>query len=693
MFVRVVASRQAPSGKAAKARSAGPSEDSFAEHESDAATVSGSFSWSLRNLMPLPAAPGQPNSATAGEPGAGKPGVGKPGHPRYLLPLPSPLHAKLEVGAVDDPLEREADRAAAHVMRMPVPEPASDPENAADGSSKVHTANPSTPGHPASLHRKCDCGGTCDNCKAEQENDEHGKVQRKGESASPSARSTAAPAIVHQVISEPGDPLDAATRAFFEPRFAWDFSQVRVHSGARAADSAKAINARAYTVGNHIVFRNDESNRSGIQGRTLVAHELAHVIQQDAASSSVFAEHGAGLSQQSKALRRKPADEPDEPLDVALQRQEVLDRIAEQTREMREQMDAAQVDITEHEAQVAPFFVQEDPQVQRLERQIDSGRTQVPARLKKLQETLRIVAKDALTQSDDLDQLHARIKRVELVNSFMPVLLRNAQAYEALLKDQEKGEKDYADTIAFFEKAREQIEITKRILPERAAELKQRSQYLEKQAGSAASTAKVGPDTGASATQLALLRTIIEASPTLSPYLTQKRASGAQPTDLRDARRFVIHSSDSDLQDEAKNCHQGEAGPGTKIGGFYCRQTDTIHLPPDAKFGTALHEAIHKYSQRILFGACDQFLNEGLTQYFADIVLVDQHLRKFTGHAYQKQLQCATRFINTYHLDEVASAYFLGTAGLGTGPLHQFLLRGDRACTKFCAPEQGAADH
>jgi hypothetical protein len=543
------------------------------------------------------------------------------------------------------------------------------------------------------MHRKCDCGGTCDNCKAEQEDDEHGKVQRKSESASPSALSTAAPAIVHEVLDEPGHPLDPATRAFFEPRFEWDFSQVRVHSGATAAASARAVNARAYTVGNHIVFRNDEFNRGGIQSRTLVAHELAHVIQQQAASSAVFAQRGAGAPPQPKALRRKPADQPDEPLDVALERQEVLDRIAEDVRKMREQVDAAQVDITEREAKVAPFFVQEDPQVQRLERQIDSGRTQVPARLAKLQDTLRIVAKDAITESDDLDQLHARIKRVELINSFMPVLLRNAQEYEALLKEQERGEKDYADTIAFFDKAREQIEITKRILPKRAAELKERSQYLKKQAESAATTAKVEPDTAASATQLALLRTVIEASPTLSPYLTQKRARGQQPTDLRNAQRFVIHSSDSDLQDEAKNCHQGEAGPGEKIGGFYCRPTDTIHLPPDAKFGTALHEAIHKYSQLILFGACDQFLNEGLTQYFADIVLTDQHLRKFTGHLYQKQLECATRFIQAYHLDEVASVYFLGTAGLGTGPLHQFLLRGDRACTKFCAPEQGTASH
>ncbi|HKD03073.1 MAG TPA: hypothetical protein VKB77_11620, partial [Terriglobales bacterium] len=150
-----------------------------------------------------------------------------------------------------------------------------------------------------------------------------------------------------------------------------------------------------------------------------------------------------------------------------------------------------------------------------------------------------------------------------------------------------------------------------------------------------------------------------------------------------------FHSRESDLQDEAQKRGIEPPEPGKKIGGFYDRRTDTIHLPPNAQFGTALHESIHKYSQVFLRGACNQFLNEGLTQYFADIVLTDQGLPKFMGHEYGRQLACATRFINTYHLDEVAPAYFLGFAGLGAGRLHQFLLT--RQCHAFCAPEQGAA--
>ena len=678
MFVRVAAAREAPSGKAAKARHGRASEDSLAGQESDAAVAPASFFWSLRNVLLSP-------TASYGQPDSGK--AGKPGLPRQPGIQPLPMQTKLEVGTVDDPLERQADRAADLVTRMPAPGPASAP----DGSAKAHTANSPVPGHAASLQRKCACGGTCDKCKSRGKEDEQEKAQPGVQPTGSSPVSRTAPAIVHEVLSEPGEPLDAATRAFFEPRFEWDFSRVRVHSGARAAASARAVNARAYTVGNHIVFRNHEFHCGGTQGRTLVAHELAHVIQQGAGSSAA---HGAGAplqsqqSPQSMTLRRKPADQPDEPLDVALDRQDTLERIAEQVRSFREQLDTAEVDIAERETKVAPFFVQEDAQVQRMEQQIASGRTQVPARLAKLNENLRVVAKEALKESDDLDQLRARIAFVEQMNSFMPALLVDTSKYEALLKEQKSGEKDHADTLAFFEGIRKEIETTKRFLPERAAYMKQRSQYLEAQARSEATTAKVKPDKQVSTNQLELLRTIIESSPTLSPYLTEERARGSQPTDLRNARNFVIHSSDSKLQKEAQQCNQGTAGPGKKIGGFYCRQTDTIHLPPDAKFGTALHEAIHKYSKIDLRNQCGIFLNEGLTQYFADIVLTDRRLPKFTGHAYQNQLACATRFISRFHLEEVAPAYFLGAAGLGAQRLK--LLAGHWQCRTFCAGEQRA---
>lgn len=82
-----------------------------------------------------------------------------------------------------------------------------------------------------------------------------------------------APEVVRDVVRSPGQPLDSRTRAFFEPRFGYDFSQVRIHAGDRARDSARAIGARAYTVGSHIVFGEESAAPS-----QLMAHELAHVM-------------------------------------------------------------------------------------------------------------------------------------------------------------------------------------------------------------------------------------------------------------------------------------------------------------------------------------------------------------------------------------------------------------------------------
>jgi hypothetical protein len=95
--------------------------------------------------------------------------------------------------------------------------------------------------------------------------------------------SAGAAALVHQTIAEPGDALDASTRGFFEPRFGRDFSNVRVHTGARADTSARAVRARAYTSGSHIVFASDRFSPASTGGRQLLAHELTHVVQQDAA--------------------------------------------------------------------------------------------------------------------------------------------------------------------------------------------------------------------------------------------------------------------------------------------------------------------------------------------------------------------------------------------------------------------------
>ncbi len=105
---------------------------------------------------------------------------------------------------------------------------------------------------------------------------------RKAESA---AGPQSAPPIVDEVLSESGAALDAVTRGFMESRFGHDFSQVRIHTDERAAKSARAVNASAYTVGNHLVFAAGTFQPGTTSGQRLLAHELVHTIQQGATQS------------------------------------------------------------------------------------------------------------------------------------------------------------------------------------------------------------------------------------------------------------------------------------------------------------------------------------------------------------------------------------------------------------------------
>lgn len=93
-----------------------------------------------------------------------------------------------------------------------------------------------------------------------------------------------APPIVHEVLRSAGRPLDPKSRALIEPGFGHDFSRVIIHTDARAAESARAVDARAYTVGSHITFAEGEFAPGTSEGRRLLTHELTHVMQQQAAA-------------------------------------------------------------------------------------------------------------------------------------------------------------------------------------------------------------------------------------------------------------------------------------------------------------------------------------------------------------------------------------------------------------------------
>jgi hypothetical protein len=95
-----------------------------------------------------------------------------------------------------------------------------------------------------------------------------------------------APQIVYDVLRSPGVPLGERDRAFFERRFGHDFSNVRVHTGASAAESARAVGAAGYTVGRQVVFGEAGMALDSRMGQRLLAHELRHVIQQETVASA-----------------------------------------------------------------------------------------------------------------------------------------------------------------------------------------------------------------------------------------------------------------------------------------------------------------------------------------------------------------------------------------------------------------------
>jgi hypothetical protein len=151
--------------------------------------------------------------------------------------------------------------------------------------AKILTKPSITPGVYGTLQRACACGqhtsgsgGECEECKKKRE----GMLQRV---AVGSPKFNEVPSIVNEVLHAPGQPLDGATRTFMEPRFGHDFSNVRVHTDATAAESAKAVNALAYTVGNNVVFGAGQYKPLTNSGRKLLAHELTHAVQQSSVES------------------------------------------------------------------------------------------------------------------------------------------------------------------------------------------------------------------------------------------------------------------------------------------------------------------------------------------------------------------------------------------------------------------------
>jgi hypothetical protein len=166
--------------------------------------------------------------------------------PTNFMPI---VQAKLRIGSPNDEYEQQADRVAEQVMRTAE-------------SCAPRDALPVTP-----------------------------LAEREIEGT---ATSLAVPAIVNSVLSSPGQPLDSGTGEFMKQRFGCDFSPLRVHADAQAAVSAQALHARAYTVGRDVVFGQGQYAPTTTDGKYLIAHEMAHVLQQNHSTPSIM-KFGLGL--------------------------------------------------------------------------------------------------------------------------------------------------------------------------------------------------------------------------------------------------------------------------------------------------------------------------------------------------------------------------------------------------------------
>ena len=170
------------------------------------------------------------------------------------------------VGRHDTAAEREAERTATAVMRSLA--------------------------EPARGSGKCTCGAhiaaaPCTEC-----------AKKLGIQRSPAAglAEVSTPSAVNEIIRSPGQPLDSDTRARMEPRYGYDFSKVRIHTDAQSMESARALGAKAYTLGSQVVFGRGRYSPSALEGQRLIAHELTHVVQQARVASAPIIQRDPDLA-------------------------------------------------------------------------------------------------------------------------------------------------------------------------------------------------------------------------------------------------------------------------------------------------------------------------------------------------------------------------------------------------------------
>jgi hypothetical protein len=173
------------------------------------------------------------------------------------------IQTKLSIGAVNDPLEHEADAMADKVMSM----------------QQVPSVAAVSAG---GIQRKC---AGCEEEEKLQRKPLASFIQRKGSSAG----TVASDAVGNKINSSKGNGnnMDSHTQSFMQSRFGADFSDVKIHTGGEAIQMNRELNAKAFTVGNDIYFNEGQYNPSSGDGKHLLAHELTHTVQQGSGKNTL----------------------------------------------------------------------------------------------------------------------------------------------------------------------------------------------------------------------------------------------------------------------------------------------------------------------------------------------------------------------------------------------------------------------
>lgn len=180
------------------------------------------------------------------------------------------IQTKLKIGEPGDKYEQEADRIADEVMRMPEPSVQRQikPEEEEEMVYTKTIASQITP----LVKRQADF----------LEEEEEEIIQPKHSSSQVTIAIPAIEVGIQSLRQNSGQPLSADLRAFMEPRFGRNFSNIRIHTGSQAEQLSRSLNAGAFTIGNDIILRTRQFNPESNSGKKLLAHELTHTIQQGA---------------------------------------------------------------------------------------------------------------------------------------------------------------------------------------------------------------------------------------------------------------------------------------------------------------------------------------------------------------------------------------------------------------------------